>query len=104
MRLGDRLVAAGVVERDAIEEALGAQMTSGARLGTNLVELFHVDLDVLAKALADQHGVDPALSGDFEQPDPELQRRLPLEIAARWHAVPLRSVGGDALVAVTDVL
>src|SRR5688572_10113052 len=45
VRLGERLLVVGLVSEAAVAEALGAQMAYGGRLGTNLVELFHLDLD-----------------------------------------------------------
>src|SRR5215208_105393 len=45
MRIGQILVAAGRLSPAQLDEALRAQVLYGGRLGTNLVELGHVDLD-----------------------------------------------------------
>lgn len=108
MKLGQRLLELGLLSQAALDEALGAQMAYGGRLGTNLVELYQLDFDDLARALGDIHGVRAAVSDDFARVDRALQAALPAEVAARWHAVPLyRGAPDDDLaivVAVTDPL
>jgi hypothetical protein len=104
MKIGERLVALGMVTQASVDEALGAQMALGARLGTNLVELFDVDIDRLATALGAQHALPAALSAHFGRADPAVQARIPAELAARWHAVPLFADGRGVTVAVSDPL
>jgi hypothetical protein len=94
-RLGELLVAAGVVGPAQVEEALRAQVIHGARLGTNLVELAHVELDEIAIALARLHGCPPALRRHFERCDPEVLERLPAAVAARHSVVPIGFLAGD---------
>lgn len=106
-RLGELLVAAGVLEPAQLEEALRAQVIHGARLGTNLVELGHVELDQIAVALARQHGLPPAMRRHFERCDPEVQASLPSALAARHLVVPIGFVAGDetsVIVACRDPL
>src|SRR6185369_16973455 len=52
-------------------------------------ELFHLELDAIAMALARQHGVPAALGKHFERCDVTVQQRLPAEVADRWSAVPI---------------
>src|SRR5688572_8538486 len=92
-RLGERLIAAGLISEEWLEEALEAQVVHGGRLGTNLVERHHVDLDDLALALGELHGLPAALGEHFESADPQVQQALSAELAARWHVVPLGVVG-----------
>ena len=75
-RLGELLVAAGLLDADKLEQALRAQIVWGGRLGTNLVELGFIDLDELSRALGRLHGVPAALARHFEKADPVLQRRI----------------------------
>ena len=51
-RLGDILVKLGLCTPEQVQSALAAQVLYGARLGTNLIELGHVNLDNLARGLA----------------------------------------------------
>ena len=53
-KLGRILVAKGLITEEQLEEALKVQVIYGGRIGTNLVELGHLDLTTLANALAEQ--------------------------------------------------
>lgn len=99
-RLGELLVAAGLLSTEQVEQALRAQVLWGGRLGTNLVELHHLELDPLAKALGRQHRLPAALARHFEKADPELQRMLSPEIAERFSCVPLLRMGPEGHVVV----
>jgi hypothetical protein len=92
-RLGEPLVAAGLVTADQVEQGLRAQVMWGARLGTNLVELGHLDLDDLARTLGRQYRLPAALSRHFDRIDHELQQRLPPAVAERHAVVPLFRAG-----------
>ncbi len=106
-RIGQRLVDAGLIEVAQIDEALRLQVVHGARLGTNLVEHFALGLDDLARHLAEQHGLPPALAVDFDGAAEPIYRSMPPELAARWLCVPLGYVEGGAggvMVAARDPL
>lgn len=91
MRIGERLVRAGLVTREQLQEALSAQVVHGGRLGTNLIERAWITLDCMAQVLAEHHGVPAALEADFAGADAELQERLAPELAAEYRAIPLRA-------------
>jgi hypothetical protein len=104
-RIGERLIAAGLVTRDQVEEALRAQVLGGGRLGTNLIDRGAVKLDALADVLAEQHDLPAARTEHFEASDATFQSLLTPELAAKWHAVPLgRMTTGELAVATTDPL
>src|SRR5689334_4397410 len=88
-RLGELLVAAGLLTAEQVEQALRAQVVWGGRLGTNLVELKLADLDQVTRLLGQQHGLPAALARHFEHSDPELQKRFPADLAAALKVVPL---------------
>jgi Type II secretion system (T2SS), protein E, N-terminal domain len=104
-RLGELLVAAGLVTTDQVEHGLRAQVMWGGRLGTNLVELGYLDLDELARMLGRQHRLPPALARHFERADPALQQLLPPAVAERYSAVPLFCSGKlkDRIVVVSSL-
>jgi CO/xanthine dehydrogenase FAD-binding subunit len=52
-RLGELLVAAGLLAVEQVEQALRAQVLWGGRLGTNLIELGFVDVEALTGALGE---------------------------------------------------
>lgn len=105
VRIGERLVQAGVITAATLDKALAAQVIHGARLCTNIVELAHLDLDVIAVQLAKHHGLPPALSRHFAIADATLQRTLSAEIAGRMCVVPLGHLPGERIaIAVRDPL
>src|SRR6185436_14638383 len=99
-RLGEQLIASGVVSADKVEQALRAQVVWGARLGTNLIELGCIDLDELSRALGQLHGLPAALARHFDRADPELQAQLPAELAKHFHVVPLVRLSQDRIAVV----
>ncbi len=105
-RIGELLIQEGEITLEQLEAALRRQVVHGGRLGTNLVELHDLDLDVIAIALGRQHHLPPARQKHFDRVDPELQAQLPVELAARWHAVPIGRVSGEGRIAIaaTDPL
>ena len=99
-RLGERLVEAGLATEEWVEEALEAQVVHGGRLGTNLIERFHLDLDEVALALGEQHWLPPALQEHFDAADPAVQHMISPELAARWQVIPLGWIETDQRIAV----
>jgi hypothetical protein len=102
-RLGDLLLAAGLLTNEQLEQALRAQVVWGGRLGTNLIELGCLDLDSLATALGKQHALPPALGRHFERADAALQRDFPAELAAKYSVVPLLRFGDPPRIAVVSI-
>jgi len=92
-RLGELLVAAGLLTGEQLDRALRAQVMWGARLGTNLVELGLIDLDVLTTSLGRQHHLPAALARHFDKVDCELQLLLSPDIAETFCCVPLMRTG-----------
>jgi hypothetical protein len=102
-RLGELLVAAGLLTIEQVEQALRAQVLWGGRLGTNLVELHLLELDALSMALGRQHRLPAALARHFEKADPELQRMLSPDFAERFSCVPLLRMGPAQHVAIASL-
>lgn len=103
MRLGELLLADGLLTDEQVQTALRAQVMWGGRLGTNLVELGSLDLDVLSSALGRLHTRPAALARHFERVDPELQRLLSPDFADRYSCVPLCRAGEDNNVVVAVI-
>src|SRR5215831_13503212 len=99
-RLGELLVAAGLLTPEQVEQALRAQVLWGGRLGTNLVELHYLELDPLAKALGRQHQMPAALARHFEKADRDLQAMLSADFAERFSCIPLLRMGPQQLVVI----
>src|SRR5690606_20409616 len=65
-----------------------------------LIELGCIDLDDLSRALGQQHGVPAALARHFDKANPELQARLPADIARELSVVPLVRLSPQRLAVV----
>ncbi|TMQ03673.1 MAG: hypothetical protein E6J90_15100 [Deltaproteobacteria bacterium] len=102
-RLGELLVAAGLLTPEQVEQALRAQVLWGGRLGTNLVELHYLELDPLSAMLGRQQGMPAALARHFEKADPALQRLLSADIAERFSCLPLLRMGPERHVVIASL-
>ncbi len=96
VRLGEVLVEAGLITRAQLDQALQAQQTSGDRLGKVLVALGLTTQDAIAKAIANQIGIEYAHIQGSTIPEAVLTS-LPEALIRRYQVVPLRT-DGDALV------
>lgn len=103
-RLGELLVADGVITRAQCEQSLQSQVLWGGRLGTNLIELGFGDADAIARALARQQLCAAALGHHFDTADSELQERLPADVAERFACIPLMRSGHAVIIAATAAL
>ena len=103
MRIGELLLERSWVHEVAVATALAEQRSTGERLCTLLVARGYLDYDHAARALAEQHGVPPALTRHLVQRDAELVQLLPAELARQLLAVPIgRGKGGELVVCVRD--
>ncbi|HTR50167.1 MAG TPA: hypothetical protein VMJ10_05625 [Kofleriaceae bacterium] len=104
-RIGELLVARGLLTPNQVEQAVRAQVVWGGRFGTNLVELGLIDLDTLSRALAGQHALPAALAHHFEHADRELQQRFDADLADRFSIVPILTLAdGRIAIACMDPL
>ena len=104
MRIGELLRARGLLDGEAIEAILKRQVVTGGRFGTCAVELGYLDLDTLAEALAEQHGLPAATARHFARADQAVMRRLDDRLAARHRAIPLGYLKKDpAEIAIASI-
>lgn len=99
-KLGEILIASGVVAQADIDEALSDQRAGeSARLGDQLIALGRLTSFQLAKALATQHGLPymglPAIP-------PRVMAAIPLDYQRTHRLVPFRLEGDTVWVAVAD--
>jgi type IV pilus assembly protein PilB len=100
--LGSLLINRGLLTVDQVKQAFEEQTLTGKRLGEIVVGHRWVTPQDLAKALADQNGLEYV---DLSATDLDLQAAmlLPKELAFRYQAVPVRFLAEDLLlVAVAD--
>lgn len=101
LRLGEMLVAAGVLTRQQLEAALEQQRQSGQRLGRILRDAGLVDENTLARTLASQLGL-PFEDLRLETVDSSVALRMPEVRARRSRALPVSQRGSTVMVAVAD--
>lgn len=102
MRLGTLLLRDAVITLGQLEAALRAQILGGGRLGTNLVELGHLDVDTLGRYLGRVQGVEVADAAELEAADPDAIALVGPERAGRFTAFPLGFVDGRLQVVFRD--
>jgi MSHA biogenesis protein MshE len=100
--LGSILLRKGLITHDKLDAALDAARISGMRLGETLLSRGWLFEPELASALAEQFGL--RYVDLVRHPlDPGAARLMPLEVARRMFAVPVRFVDSGAVeVAVGD--
>lgn len=90
LRIGELLVAEGLLSRPELDEALTAQQIYGGRLGTVLVEHGFVHEDDVARLLARQLGVNVAQRSDLLSVPKDILGLVPSALATRFGIVPYR--------------
>jgi len=100
-RLGDLLVARGLITREQRRAALQQQKQTDQRLGEILVQEGILTRDELNWALGNLLGV-PYVELDASIVDPVAFRSVPIELLRRYEAVPMIRVGHELTVAMAD--
>src|SRR5205823_13109450 len=100
-RLGDLLVAGGVITPQQLKEALDYQRTKGGRLGVCLIKLGYLTEDILHSVLTRQFGVSLVDLSTCEV-EPDVLKLLPRECVVRYQAMPVRRSGNVLVVAMND--
>jgi hypothetical protein len=104
VKLGTLLLRNAAIGLSQLEAALRNQVLYGGRLGTNLVELGYIDLELLSAYLAELTGAPIATPTLLDQAAPALIEKLGPDEAHRLRAIPLGYLGeGATTVAVAMV-
>ena len=104
MKLGTLLLRNAAIGLSQLEAALRNQVLYGGRLGTNLVELGYIDLELLSAYLAELSGFPIATPTLLDDADMRLLEKLGADEAHRLRAIPLGYLGeGTQTVAVAFV-
>lgn len=93
-RLGDMLVARGVISEFQLSAALNDQRRWGNRLGTSLIRLGFLDEETLTEFLASQYGL-PGVNLRKVVPEPRALRTLSPEVALERLVLPLALRKGE---------
>jgi hypothetical protein len=104
MKLGTLLLRNAAIGLSQLEAALRNQVLYGGRLGTNLVELGFLDLELLSTYLGELSGFPLATATLLEDAPADLLAMLGAELAHRLRALPLgRLNDGSHTIAVAMV-
>ena len=97
--LGTYLIQKRVLKMQNIEDALQNQSIMGGKLGTNLVELGYLPLDVLEMHLSNYFGVQAVDHNDLDQISPPLLQSIPKRLIEQYQFLPLKKTGNILRIA-----
>src|SRR5438874_683138 len=100
-RLGDLLVADGLLTQEQLQKALGEQKGSTEKLGSILIKLGFINEEQLIGFLSRQYGV-PSITLSQLEIDPGVLRLVPAPIAKKYEIIPVRRMGNSLAVAMAD--
>jgi type IV pilus assembly protein PilB len=101
-RLGEMLVAAGVIDEVQLNDALEVQKATGGQLGRVLVELGYATQAAILAILAEQIGI-PFVDLSQKHPDPTAIAVVPRDLATRYTLMPIGfDERGRLIVAMAD--
>src|SRR5215468_6804057 len=100
-RLGDLLVADGLLSADQLKKALAEQKGSTEKLGSLLIRLNYVNEDQLIGFLSRQYGVPSITLGQLDI-DPDVLKLVPAPIARKYEVIPVRKMGNSLALAMAD--
>src|SRR5437588_6280158 len=100
-RLGDLLVAEGLINQEQLQRALLAQKGTAEKLGSLLVRLNLVDEDKLVGFLSKQYGI-PSVTLSQLDIDPDVLKLVPAQMARKYEIVPVERKGNVLTLAMAD--
>ena len=100
-RLGDLLIAEGLITREQLSSALAEQKATGHRLGYMLVKLGVIQEIEITKMLARQYRM-PAVDLSRFEVDPKIVKLIPPDLALKHLVLPLKREGRTLTVAMAD--
>ena len=100
-RLGDLLVADGLLTQEQLTKALAEQKGSPEKLGSILIRLGFINEEQLIGFLSRQYGV-PSITLSQLDIDAEVLKLVPAAIAKKYEVLPVRKMGNSLALAMAD--
>jgi type IV pilus assembly protein PilB len=100
-RLGDLLVAEGLITDAQLKQALGDQKGKTDKLGSILVKLGFITEEQLIGFLSRQYGI-PSITLNRVEIDAETIRLVPTAIVLKYEVLPVKRIGGTLTLAMAD--
>ena len=100
-KLGELLVAAGIVNPKQMQDGLALQKKEGGRIGSNLVKLGYIDEDKLTEFLSKHFGV-PSINLERVEVDEAVIKIIPADVARKYTILPISKAGAKLTIAMLD--
>ena len=100
-RLGDLLVAEGLISEAQLKQALAEQKGKTEKLGSILARLGFITEEQLIGFLSRQYGI-PSITLNNIDVDAETLRLVPAPIARKYEVLPVKRIGGTLTLAMAD--
>src|SRR5881296_2981013 len=100
-RLGDLLVADGLLTAEQLKKALAEQKGSPEKIGTVLIRLNLINEDQLIGFLSRQYGV-PSITLAQLDINQDVLKLVPAPIARKYEVIPVRKMGNSLALAMAD--
>src|SRR2546425_172492 len=100
-RLGDLLVAEGLLTEAQLRQALAEQKGKTEKLGSILARLGFITEEQLIGFLSRQYGI-PSITLSNIDVDAETLRLVPAPIARKYEVLPIKRIGGTLTLAMAD--
>src|SRR5438094_8561841 len=100
-RLGDLLVADGLLTAEQLTKGLAKQKGSTEKIGPVLIRLNLINEDQLIAFLSRQYGV-PSITLAQLDIDQDVLRLVPAPIAKKYEVIPVRKMGNSLALAMAD--
>jgi type IV pilus assembly protein PilB len=100
-RLGDLLVAEGLITADQLRQALTQQKGKADKLGSVLVRQGFITEEQLIGFLSRQYGI-PSITLLNIDIDADTLRLVPVHIAKKYEVLPVKRIGGTLTLAMSD--
>src|SRR5437016_2315265 len=100
-RLGDLLVAEGLITDVQLAKALAEQKGTTEKLGAILLRLNFIQEEELIGFLSRQYGI-PSITLSQLDLDPEVLRLIPTSVAKKYDVLPIKRQGSSLVLAMAD--
>ena len=102
MRIGEKLMALGLISKDQLEIALREQAKSKKLLGSILVSMHFITESALGEVLAESSGTE-RFDMRTNMLDPAIVAQVPREVCLRNRVIPVQMANGTLKLAMVDV-
>ncbi len=102
MRIGEKLMALGLISKDQLEIALREQAKSKQLLGAVLVTMNFITESALGEVLAESSGTE-RFDAKSSMIDPQVVAMVPREVCVRNRVMPVQMEGASLKLAMVDV-